>query len=117
MWLGWARRKMRSSLFRDITRRRFVAGDRRFDETYRFHLQGNDILPEKSVTNHHHQPRKVTEGPEARKLVKRAMLTEFCGKPLENMPICKIGRNTTTTTTTTTTTNNNNNNNNNNFWR
>ena len=59
-------------------RRRFVAGDRHFNETYRFHLKGNDIFPEKSVTSDHQQPRNVTEGPEARKLARRAMLTEFC---------------------------------------
>jgi hypothetical protein len=77
LWLGWGRRKMRSLLFRDFTRRRFVVGDGSFDETYRFHLQGNDIFPEKSVTNHHHQPRNVTEGPEARKLARRTMPTKL----------------------------------------
>ena len=69
---------MRCSLFRDITQRMFVAGDRSFDETFWSLLQGNDILPEKSVSYHHYQLRNVTEGPEAQKLARGAMLTEFC---------------------------------------
>jgi hypothetical protein len=54
-----------SSLFRDVTQRRLVAGYRHFGTTYQSHLQGSCSpkgSPETSVTNCHSTLRDITEG-------------------------------------------------------